>query len=611
MLRVSAPFPRRAKSEPVRVILELHSLITLTGSLFMCIGDYSPHQPEHVRKQLVRFFEKCYFLRQTRTVECRMKRRPLGTLGAAWGQPGGSLATAKHDVIVACYSAHRRGAGKAMSGETRIAGLDEKACYAAFKAHDTRFDGRFFVGISSTGIYCRPVCRVKMPKMENCSYHSSAAAAEAEGFRPCLKCRPELAPGRSSLDAPALLAHKAARIMEEDCLEEGTLAGLADSLGVTDRHLRRVFALEYGVSPVRYLQTRKLLLAKSLLTDTDLSITDVALAAGFGSVRRFNDLFKEQYRLTPGALRKKGVEDREESREGITVFLGYRPPYGWNALIDFLAGRAIPGVESVAEGCYRRTVSLRAGERLHRGWISVAHAEKRSALAVTLSSGLLPVLGKVLGRVRALFDLNCDPLEIFDTLQSMNTGPKYLFVPGTRLPGCFAPFEMCVRAVLGQQVTVKAARTLAARFAAAFGEDFPTPFAELTRVFPSAEAIASLPAPVEDQLGPLGITGARARCLFALASALAKGRLSLSSLADPEAEMQKLLALPGFGPWTVQYVAMRALGWPDAFPHTDYGVKKALGDMPAKDILECAEAWKPWRSYATISLWHSLAVPAQ
>ncbi len=485
--------------------------------------------------------------------------------------------------------------------------LDDKACYAALKAHDTRFDGRFFVGVSSTGIYCRPICRVKMPREENCSFYVSAAAAESSGFRPCLKCRPELAPGQSSMDAVARTARKAALIIEEDNLADSGISELAEGLGVTDRHLRRVFAIEYGVSPVQYLQTCKLLLAKNLLTDTKLPITEVALSAGFGSIRRFNDLFKKHYRFTPSDLRKSDKISHEKSHDEITLLLGYRPPYEWETILSFLAARAIPGVESVTPESYRRTVRLQSGASVFRGWIAVSHVPGKNSLAVTLSSALLPVLSRLLGRVKILFDLNCSPLEVYEKLAVMNEFAAGSCVPGTRVPGCFDPFEMSVRAVLGQQITVKAAGTLAMRFASVFGEELTTPYEELTHTFPSPERIHGLEAPVENHLGPLGIIGARARSIFALSEALLKGHITLTQRGDPELEMKKLLELPGIGPWTVQYIAMRALSWPDAFPHTDYGVKKALGDMPPEAILKLSEAWRPWRSYATINLWNSLS----
>jgi len=484
--------------------------------------------------------------------------------------------------------------------------LDKKACYAALRTRDARFDGRFFVGVSSTGIYCRPVCRVKLPKEENCTFFVSAAAAEAAGYRPCLRCRPELAPGLAPEDAAGNLAHRAALIIEEDCLADGKLSDLAGKLGVSDRHLRRIFCAEYGVSPVQYLQTRRLLLAKHLLTDTQLSVTEAALAAGFGSIRRFNAAFKKHYRLTPSKLRRLGDNGAGKSG-GITLAVGYRPPYAWDKLIDFLDGRAIPGVEKVENGTYRRTVVLPKGNTLLRGWISVTNTSKRNALAVTVSPSLLPVLPKVLARVRHLFDVNCRPAEIYEKLRIMDEVAPGMCVPGMRLPGCFDPFEMAVRAILGQQVTVKAARTLAMRFAAAFGTTIETPFADLTVTFPSPDTICELETPIENHLGPLGITGARARSIYALAEALKTSSITFDLRVDPEKEMAKLLELPGFGPWTVQYVGMRALGWPDAFPHTDYGVKKALAGMTPQEILDLSQAWRPWRSYATINLWNSLS----
>lgn len=483
--------------------------------------------------------------------------------------------------------------------------LDDKACYAALRTHDTRFDGRFFVGVSSTGIYCRPVCRVKSPKETNCTYFVSAAAAEAAGYRPCLKCRPELAPGLAPIDAVARLARSAVQLMEDDFLVNGKISDLAARLNITDRHLRRIFTKEYGVSPVQYRETQRLLLAKSLLTDTRLAVTDVAMFAGFGSIRRFNALFKARYRLTPGSLRKSAPA-MADPQAGITLSLGYRPPYAWDKLIAFLASRAIPGVESVSAGVYRRTVAVTKGANRFQGWITVANRPAKNALAVTLAPALLPVLPQVLAKVRQLFDTSCNPLEIADKLASMNELFPVMVVPGLRLPGCFDPFEMSVRAVLGQQITVKAARTLAMRFATAFGQPIATPFAELTHLFPAPEHLLALAMPVENHLGPLGIIGARARSILALATALATGEITLTYHADPAAAMKKLLALPGFGPWTVEYIAMRALSWPDAFPHTDYGVKKALAMVAPAEIPALSQQWSPWRSYATITLWNSL-----
>jgi len=484
--------------------------------------------------------------------------------------------------------------------------LDANTCYSALQARDSRFDGCFFFGVTSTGIYCRPVCRARTPKAENCSFYASAAAAEASGFRPCLRCRPELAPGLARVDAEARLARLAAQRMEADGLSDQSMAGLAGSLGVSDRHLRRVFAREYGVAPIVWLQTQRLLTAKQLLSETSLPVMQVAMDAGFGSVRRLNALFRKQYELTPADFRRT-TEAGPAAAESITLLLAYRPPFAWETLLKFLGERAIPGVEQVESSRYRRTVSVTHKGMTRRGWISVANRPDRLAVALTLSSALVPVINQVLARVRFLFDLNCMPAEIQEKLGSMQIEEERVFEPGLRLPGCFDPFEMAVRAILGQQITVRAARTLAMRIAARLGEPLQTPFEELTVTFPTIERICALELPVEDQLGPLGVTGARARSIRALAVALQQGAIRLGPGADPEQEMRNLAALPGFGPWTVQYLSMRALGWPDAFPHTDYGVKKALGNLPPGDVLALAQGWAPWRSYATLTLWNHLS----
>lgn len=483
---------------------------------------------------------------------------------------------------------------------------NDSGLYAAFKAKDARFDGRFFVGISSTGIYCRPVCRARQPRAENCTFFHTAAQAEQAGYRPCLLCRPELAPGASRMDAGASLARRAAAMLEENCGSGQSLEETASRLGCTGRHLRRVFIAEYRVSPVQYLQTCRLLLAKNLLTETDLPVLDVAMAAGFGSLRRFNDLFKNHYRLSPTALRRRMPE--EKKREGITLALGYRPPYRWEEMLAFLAARAITGVEAVRDGRYLRTVRLvtAQGREVH-GWVAVGHDAAKNALRLTASESLLPVLPQVLARVRHLFDLHCDPHAVYETLASMNDIRPGLFVLGTRLPGCFDPFEMAARAVLGQQITVKAAGTLAARLVAALGTPLDTGAEGLTHLFPPPAAITELGDAPENHLGPLGITAARARTIGALAEGLARGEIDFGPGAAPEAEMAKLLSLRGIGGWTAGYIAMRAMQWPDAFLETDAGVKNALAPRTPKQLLQIAEAWRPWRSYATVGLWNSLS----
>lgn len=482
----------------------------------------------------------------------------------------------------------------------------DNGLYAAFKAKDARFDGRFFVGISSTGIYCRPVCRARQPKAENCTFYTTAAQAEQAGYRPCLLCRPELAPGTARVDANANLAHRAARLLEENCGSGQSLEEIARRLGCTDRHLRRVFTAAYHVSPVQYLQTCRLLLAKSLLTDTSLTVLDVAMASGFGSLRRFNDLFKKQYHLSPTALRKSTLETRKKNG-GVTLALGYRPPYPWAQMLAFLAGRAIAGVEVVAGGEYARTVRMRSAEGKDLfGWVRVGHRPQKNVLCVTVSEGLLPVLPQVLARVRHLFDLYCDPHAVYETLRTMNDIRPGLCVLGTRLPGCFDAFEMATRAVLGQQITVKAAGTLAGRMVAAFGTPVETEIEGLTHVFPSPQDILALDGPIEGHLGPLGVIAARARTIYELARMMARGEIDFDLCAAPEAEMQKLMAVRGIGNWTAQYIAMRAMEWPDAFLETDAGVKKALAPRTPKEMLQMAEAWRPWRSYATVNLWNTL-----
>ncbi len=483
---------------------------------------------------------------------------------------------------------------------------NDSGLYAAFKAKDARFDGRFFVGISSTGIYCRPVCRARQPKAENCTFYQTAAEAEQAGYRPCLLCRPELAPGTSITDATANLVYRAARMLERNCGSGQSIEEIARQLGCTDRHLRRVFTAEYNVSPVQYLQTCRLLLAKNLLTDTNLPVLEVAMAAGFGSLRRFNDLFKKQYQLSPTALRKHIAEEKKHN-DNITLALGYRPPYDWEKMLNFLAGRAITGVEVVKNGEYMRTVDLKNAEGKHvYGWVRVGHQPKKNVLNVTMSETLLPVLPQVLARIRHLFDLYCDPEAVYETLRVMNDIRPGLCVLGTRVPGCFNAFEMAVRAVLGQQITVKAASTLAARMVETYGTPIQTGVEGLTHIFPLPEDILALDGAIANHLGVLGVIAARSHTIYELARALVEGEIDLDFPTQPEEKMKKLMTIRGIGSWTAQYIAMRALEWPDAFLETDAGVKKALYPYTAKELLEMAERWRPWRSYATVNLWNTL-----
>ena len=486
-----------------------------------------------------------------------------------------------------------------------------QALYSAYKAKDARFDGKFFIGISTTGIYCRPICRAKQPQIRNCNFYTTAAEAEQAGYRPCLLCRPELAaPGTASVDAKASLALRAAKLLEENCGNGQNIEELAKRLGCTARHLRRTFISEYKVSPIQYLQTCRLLLAKNLLTDTKLSVLDVAMAAGFGSLRRFNDLFKKRYNFSPTSLRKKTVEVRSTSSD-VTLALGYRPPYQWEQILGFLDHRAIPGVEVVRDNKYMRTVQIavedKNGERKYlRGWVQVGNSPVQNALKVTISSTLLSALPQILAKIRHLFDLYCAPEIIDEALASLNDIRTNLCVSGIRLPGCFDPFEMSVRAVLGQQITVKAARTLAERLAKAYGTPLQTGIEGLNHIFPSPDKIIELDTPISEKLGSLGIISTRARTILALAKAFDQKNIDFELGAQPELEIKRLLTLPGIGNWTANYIAMRTMGWTDAFLETDAGIKKALSPLTEKEMLALSEKWRPWRSYATINLWNSL-----
>lgn len=472
--------------------------------------------------------------------------------------------------------------------------LDPDHCYHALLSHDHRFDGQFYIGVTSTRVYCRPVCRVKTPKLANCRFYPSAAAAEAAGFRPCRRCRPELAPGKSAMDSAARLAILTARRIEAGDLSQMRLPELAAQLGVSDRHLRRVFQEEYGVSPNAYAQTQRLLLAKRLLTDSTLPVTEVALASGFGSLSRFNSLFRSCYRMAPSDLRQQPVQDTAPDAP-LRFELSYRPPYDWATLRDFLSHRCIPGVEHWEGEVYRRSVRLEYQGQTHQGWLQVQPMPDRPSLLLQLGPGLARAIPPVLIRVRQLFDLCCNPDEIDAVLGTLAENR-----PGIRVPGSFDGFELAVRAILGQQVTVKAARTLVTRLVARLGDPLPDA-GPVTHLFPSAATVA---ATAPEVLGELGILRRRSACLIALAEQVANGQLLLRPGGDLPRTLQQLQAIPGIGPWTAQYIAMRALSWPDAFPAADVGLYQALGCRDARQTEQISQAWRPWRAYAVMHLWH-------
>ena len=481
--------------------------------------------------------------------------------------------------------------------------IDDDVCYRALTARDTRFDGMFFVGVKTTGIYCRPVCTAKTPGRKSCRFFGSTALAEQAGFRPCLRCRPELAPGHAPVDNTRTIARTAAARIEAGALSDGgSLEDLAASLGLSSRQLRRSVRKELGVSPVELAQTNRLLLAKRLIAETQLPMVQVAFAAGFESVRRFNALFQSHYRLTPSTLRRSS--SNETATDSLRLTLAYRPPLDWGALLRFLAARAIPGVECVADNTYHRTISI--GE--HRGWLSVSPVANRTLLAVDLATALAPALQPILARLRNLFDLDARPDIItgqlaLDPLLAASVKRR----PGLRVPGAFDSFELGLRAILGQQVSVRGASTLAGRFAERFGEPIETPLPCLNRLAPAAAALAAARSAT---LAGLGVPKTRAESLRNLARVIARREIDLDSGLEPTAIIAQLVELPGIGPWTAEYIAMRALRWPDAFPVGDLGLMKASKMTSARSLEKAAEAWRPWRAYAAMHLWESLKTPS-
>ena len=488
--------------------------------------------------------------------------------------------------------------------------IDAETAYQALTARDARFDGRWFVGVTSTRVYCRPICRVRTPRRENCRFFETPAQAEAAEFRPCLKCRPEIAPGTqlrwSVMDASRTLARQAAEQLDARAAagDAPDVGAIAATLGVSDRHLRRIFLAEHGVTPLQYLQTRRLLLAKQLLTDTRLPITQVALASGFKSLRRFNAAFADNYRMSPTRLRGRAHATAHEpdppAEAGITMTLGYRAPYDTAALLKFFGQRAITGVESADALTLRR--SVRAGVLADAaGWMAARFEPAASRVHVQFCPQWAMASARVAAAARRWLDLDAAPLTIDAALADLPGAP------GLRLPGSLDGFELGARAVLGQQVTVAAARTLAHRLVARFGTAQATPWPDVDRSFPSPEVLAA--ARVE-QIAELGIIRSRAGALIALAQAWPQLDALLASRAPPEQLIDALRALPGIGPWTAHYIAMRAMSWPDAFPPQDVAVLKAMKQCFGIDHQAGADAraqaWRPWRAYAVLRLWNSL-----
>jgi AraC family transcriptional regulator of adaptative response / DNA-3-methyladenine glycosylase II len=485
--------------------------------------------------------------------------------------------------------------------------MDDDACYRALLTRDVRFDGRLFVGVKTTGIYCRPICPARTPKRQNVRFFPSAAGAQEAGFRPCLRCRPETSPDLAAWRGTSNTVSRALTLIEAGALDDGDVEALADRLGVGERQLRRLFRQHLGASPVAVAQTRRVLLAKQLIHQTRLPMAEVALASGFGSVRRFNETFQQLYDRPPATLRRlEGADQPSSGVAGVSLTLPYKPPYDWGGMIGFLSLRAIPGVEVVTAQRYARTIAIGAD----RGLIVVEPLEK-DRLGVTVRFPKISALPAIIARVRRVFDLAADPAAIGAHLSGDPIlAPLVAARPGLRVPGAWDGFELAIRAILGQQITVVAARNLAAKLVKAEGEPLPPELIGavegLTHVFPSPAALADM------NFATLGMPGSRAAALSALTAAVVADPLIFGPKRSLEDAVGSLKALPGIGEWTAQYIAMRELREPDAFPAADIGLMRALADSEGRrpnpaELLARAEAWRPWRAYAALHLWSSEA----
>lgn len=482
--------------------------------------------------------------------------------------------------------------------------LDKDVCYRALLTRDARFDGKFFVAVKTTGVYCRPICPAQTPKRLHIEFMPSAAAAQEAGFRPCLRCRPETTPDLAAWHGTSATVSRAMALIEAGALNDGNVEDLAYRLGLGERQLRRLFQHHIGASPRAVAQTRRVLLAKQLISDTDLTLVQVAYAAGFGSVRRFNDTFRKLYGRPPGTLRRAG-SSAGVATSVITITLSYKPPYDWRAMLDFLAARAIPRVEYVDQGSYARTISLDGA----RGTIHVrrgASAGAAECLVATIRFPVISALPIIIGRIRKIFDLSADPAAI-DAHLSGDAVLAQLVErrPGLRVPGAWDGFELAVRAILGQQVSVSAATKLAGKLVGAYGTPFRTPDDAGTEcpsyVFPAPWQLAS-----GDLAKAIGMPRARAEAISSLARALQETPNLLNPGQNTDDTMLQLIAIPGIGEWTAQYIAMRALSDPDAFPAADVGLLRAFSPekrAASSELLARAEAWRPWRAYGALHLW--------
>jgi AraC family transcriptional regulator of adaptative response / DNA-3-methyladenine glycosylase II len=458
--------------------------------------------------------------------------------------------------------------------------------YRAVQGRDRRFDGQFVTAVRTTGIYCRPSCPAQTPKPENVRFYPRPAAAAAAGFRACKRCRPDAAPGTREWDVRADLAARALRGIESGVVDDDGIPGLARRLAVSERHLHRVLVSEIGVGPLALARTRRAQTARMLIEHTALPLSTVAFSAGFASIRQFNDVMRAEFGCAPGQLRRT-VPPSGEAVGTLTLRLQHRTPYAVEPLLGWLAGRAVTGVEEVDDGAYRRVVD--------GGMVELRPVPDAGHVVARLDVDDVTTVASVVGRCRRLFDLDADPVAVDAVLGADAVlADAVARHPGIRVPGAVDGFELAARAVLGQQVSVRAARTFAARLVQRCGRPLAVPRGTLTHAFPSADAVAAA------DLDGLGLTSARVRTLRALATAVASGTLALDAVSDRDDVRSRLLALPGVGPWTADYVAMRALGDPDAFPETDLVLRRVLAGLAP----DHAERWRPWRAYAAMHLWH-------
>ncbi|MGB0012733.1 MAG: AlkA N-terminal domain-containing protein [Candidatus Sulfotelmatobacter sp.] len=477
--------------------------------------------------------------------------------------------------------------------------LDWQICSRARLSRDPRFDGKFFIGVVRSGVYCRSICPAPTAKEKNVRYFPTAAAAAEAGFRPCLRCRPECSPGTPAWLGTSNTVSRALRLIGESGLENGGVEVLAARLGVGSRHLRRLFLKHLGATPTSVAHTRRLHFAKKLIDETSLPMTQIALASGFGCVRRFNAGIRDVYHRTPTQIRRLARKTQVQPENQYLFRLRFRPPYDWNGMMSFLAARATPGVELVENSCYRRSISTNG----HHGYFEISLDEANHALVARVQFGDPRSLFFITERIRFMLDLNADWAAIADTLKADPIlAARMKAQPGLRVPGCWNGFELAVRAILGQQVSVKGATTLAGRLVKTFGEKF-IGATDLTHVFPEPSALA------DANFAGIGLPKARSETIRSLARAVCAGRIRFDGVTDSGEFLSRLCEIPGIGEWTAQYVAMRALGEPDAFPSTDLGLMRAMHLDSAHELERLAETWRPWRSYAAIHLWNVASVP--